>query len=146
MGSFRTKSGKVALLKKVPLFEGLSDRQLQQIARLADELEVPQGHRLATAGEAGRELFILVDGAAVVRTPQGRAIALAGGDFFGEMSLIDGAPRSADVYTQTASKMLVVGQREFWELLQTVPLLARGIMKTLTGRLREADKAYSACP
>lgn len=146
MALWEAKSVKVALLKRVPLFEGLTDRQLEQISRLADEIEVPEGKRLAAAGETGRELFIIVDGRATVKTPRGRTIRLGRGDFFGEMSLIDGGPRSADVTADGPMKLLVVGQREFWTLLNAASSISKKIMSTLAARLRDADAAYSRCP
>lgn len=141
-----SKSTKVGLLKKVPLFDGLSDRQLEQITRLGDEVEVPGGKRLAETGETGRELFVIVDGRATVKTPRGRTIRLGRGDFFGEMSLIDGAPRSATVTADGPMKLLVIGQREFWELLNTAPSISRKIMSVLAARLRDADATFSQCP
>lgn len=146
MALWGSKSSKVGLLKKVPLFDGLTDRQLEQISRLADEVEVPDGKRLAVAGETGRELFIIVDGRATVKIPRGRTVRLGRGEFFGEMSLIDGAPRSASVTADEPMKLLVVGQREFWELLAAAPPIMRKIMSTLARRLRDADAAFSECP
>jgi len=141
-----SKSSKVALFKKVPLFDGLTAGQVEQISRLADEIEVREGRRLATAGETGRELFVIVEGRATVKTPRGRTIRLGRGDFFGEMSLIDGAVRSATVTADEPMKLLVVGQREFWELLNTAPSISKKIMSTLAARLRDADAAYSKVP
>ncbi len=138
-------SGKAALLKKVQLFEGLSDRQLQQIARLADEVDVPAGKTLMRAGDTGREMFVIVDGQVVVRTARGRGTKLGKGSFFGEMSLLDGGPRSATVEAVTPARLLVVGQREFYELLAEAPAIAKRLMRTLSERLREADAAFSPC-
>ncbi len=146
MALWGAKSGKIALLRKVPFFDGLSTRQLNQVGRLADEVEVQAGRTLARAGEIGRELFVIADGEAVVRLSRGRVVHLGRGDFFGEMSLIDGAPRSATVEATTPMKLLVVGQREFWQLLATSPTITRRIMMAMAERLREADAAYSASP
>ena len=146
MAFWGAKSDKVALLKKVAFFDGLSGPQLSQVARLADEVEVEAGRKLATAGDTGRELFIIVDGEAVVRPARGRAIRVGRGDFFGEMSLIDGAPRSATVEATTPMRLLVVGQREFWQLLSAAPSISRRIMHAMAERLREANAAYSAEP
>ncbi len=141
-----SKSNKVAHFKKVPLFEGLTTRQVEQISRLADEIEVREGKRLAAAGETGRELFIIVEGRATVETPRGRTVHLGRGDFFGEMSLIDGAVRSATVTADGPMKLLVIGQREFWELLNAAPSISKKIMSTLAARLRDSDAAYSKVP
>jgi CRP/FNR family cyclic AMP-dependent transcriptional regulator len=141
---WRSKSGKVELLRNVPLFTGLSQRQLEQIARLADEIEVPAGKRLATAGETGHELFVIVAGEAVVKLPHGRSARLKPGEFFGEMSLVDGGPRSAHVDAGSPMTLLVVGHREFWSLLNAAPPLAGRIMRTLSQRLRDAEGAPTA--
>lgn len=135
---------KVALMRKIPLFEGLTDHQLLQLARLADDVIVTQGKKLAAAGETGREMFVIVSGSATVKTLRGRGIRLGPGDFFGEMSLIDGEPRSATVVAETPMQLLVLGQREFWELLAEAPQINRKIMTTLSRRLRESDAAFSA--
>jgi CRP-like cAMP-binding protein len=141
---WRSRSAKVDLLRKVPLFDGLSQRQLEQIAGLADELEVPAGRRLAAAGETGHELFIIVEGQAQVRLRTGRTARLGPGEFFGEMSLVDGGPRSATVEARTPMRLLVVGHREFWSLLTAAPPLCGKIMRTLSRRLREAEGAPTA--
>jgi CRP-like cAMP-binding protein len=140
---WRAASTKVKLLQGIPLFEGLSPRQLGQIARLADEVEVAAKKRLTAAGESGREMFVIVEGNAVVRTAQGRTVTLGPGQFFGEMSLLDGGPRSATVDASTPMRLLVVGHREFWALLADVPSIGKQIMRTLSQRLREADAAFS---
>ncbi|HEY3249441.1 MAG TPA: cyclic nucleotide-binding domain-containing protein [bacterium] len=141
----RRGNTKVALMRKVPLFDGLTDQQLTQIGRLADDVEVPVGKRLATTGETGRQMFIIVSGRAAVKTPRGRTIRLGAGDFFGEMSLLDGAPRSATVTAETEMQLLVLAQREFWELLAEAPAISRKIMSTLSKRLREVNAEYSPC-
>ena len=140
----RSKSSKVEMLKNVPLFRGLSQRQVEQIARLADELEVPAGKRLASVGDVGHELFVIVDGQVTVTTQSRRTIKLGPGEFFGEMSLIDGGPRSATVDAATPMKLLVIGHREFWELLNEAPPLAGKIMRALSQRLRDAEAAVTA--
>lgn len=139
MTLWRTRPNKIALLQRIPIFEGLSQGQLGQIARLADEVDVPAGKRLAAAGAIGREMFIIVNGEATVRTRQKRAIRLGPGDFMGEMSLLDGGLRSADVEAATPMRLLVVSFRDFWSLLDAAPSLSRKIMQTLSRRLRDAE-------
>jgi CRP-like cAMP-binding protein len=132
------------MLRNVPLFKGLSQKQLEQVARLVDEVEAPAGKRLATAGETGHELFIIMDGQARVQIPKGRTVRLGPGEFFGEMSLVDGGPRSATVEATTPMKLLVVGHREFWQLLDEAPSLNAKVMRTLAGRLRDAEGGATA--
>jgi CRP-like cAMP-binding protein len=132
------------MLRNVPLFKGLSQKQLEQIARLVDEVEAPAGKRLATVGETGHELFIIMDGQARVLLPKGRTVRLGPGEFFGEMSLVDGGPRSATVEATTPMQLLVVGHREFWQLLDEAPSLNAKVMRTLAGRLRDAEGGATA--
>ncbi|MGH2375352.1 MAG: Crp/Fnr family transcriptional regulator [bacterium] len=144
MAFWWSKSSKVAMLEKVPLFKGLSAKQLEMVARLTDELEVPAGERLATAGKTGHELFVIVAGQATATIGRGRVKRLGPGEFFGEMSLVDGGPRSASVEATTPMKLLVVGHREFWSLLNETPQLAGKIMRTLSQRVRDAEAELTA--
>ena len=137
-------SSKAALLEKLPLFGGLSPAERTRISRLLDEVEVPAGKRLAVAGEAGREMFIIIDGRALVTTRRGSSVRLGPGDFFGEMSLIDGDPRSATVEAATPMRLLVLGYREFWQLLDESLPMVRKIMRALSRRLRQAEKSATA--
>ena len=132
---------KLALVEKIPLFAGLSGRDLQKIARLVAEVETPAGMKLATLGEAGREMFIIVEGEALVTTQTGRRSHLRSGDFFGEMSLLDGDPRSATVEATTPIRLLVLSRGAFWQLLDETPSLVHKIMHTLSQRLRQAERS-----
>lgn len=130
---------KAALVEKIPLFAGLSAKEANQIAKLVSEIEVPAGTRVATAGEPGAELFMIVDGEAAVSTKPRRTVVLKAGDFFGEMSLIDGEPRSATVDATTPMRLLVLDQRNFWQVLDVTPSIVRKVMQTLSRRVREAE-------
>lgn len=132
---------KLSLVEKVPLFAGLSGRDLQKIAQLVAEVEAPAGTRLATLGEAGREMFIIVQGEALVTTQPGRTAYLRSGDFFGEMSLLDGDPRSATVEATTPIRLLVLSRQAFWQLLDETPTLVHKIMYTLSQRLRQSERS-----
>ena len=134
----------MTVLERLPLFAGLSGKELERIGRLVEEIEVPAGRQLASTGEAGRELFIIIDGRAVVTTARGRVIRLRPGDFFGEMSLIDGEPRSADVTAATPMRLLAIGYREFWQMLDESLPIVRKIMRTLCQRIRRAERSALA--
>jgi len=96
------------------MFDGLTARHRDAIARAFDEFTVPPGTRLATIGETGNEMYVIVTGEARVTTGRGRVIRLSAGDFFGEMSLLDGGPRSATVDAPTELSVLTLGRRELW--------------------------------
>ncbi len=137
------KANKITLLEQIPTLRGLSRKELAQVATLADEVEVPAGKRLATAGETGHEFFVIVEGQASVRTSSGRRVRLGPGDFIGEMSLLDGEPRSATVEAVTPMRLLVIAHRDFWRMLDAAPPLTRKILRTLVSRVREAEKDAS---
>lgn len=133
------RADRIELLQKVPLFQGLTQKQLAKLARHVEEVPVPRGTMLAREGQPGNEFFVVLQGRAAVRR-RGRRIATLGkGDFFGEMSILDGAPRSATVATETDGVVLVIRRREFSALLDTVPGLLRKLAVGLSRRLREAD-------
>jgi CRP-like cAMP-binding protein len=139
----RRRSDKISLLRNVPLFSQLSQRQLNAVARHADEIQLRKGAVLAKQGAQGLEAIIIVDGRARVVT-DGKTIAeLTAGDVVGEMSVIDGKPRSATVIAQTPMDLLVLHRRDFVFLLETVPGLQRKLLVTLCQRVREADQALT---
>jgi CRP/FNR family transcriptional regulator, cyclic AMP receptor protein len=137
----RNRSSKIEMLKTVPMFRGLTQRQLNELAKHADEVHPAEGHVLAREGEQGSELLIVVDGKVRLER-SGRPMATLGpGDIFGEMSLIDGEPRSATAVAESPLILLVVHRREFWHLLEQVPTMQERVLKTLSQRLRAADAA-----
>ena len=138
------RSQKATLLQSVPIFRGLSRKQITQIERLVTETTVPAGTRMATAGEYGRELVIIVEGRATVTVGRKRTVRLGPGDFWGEMSLVDGGPRSATVEAASDMVLLVAGGREFSRLLERAPQIAMKIMGVLSQRLRDAEASVSA--
>jgi CRP-like cAMP-binding protein len=137
------RSDKVELLRKIPLFSRLSQRQLNAVARHIDEVQIRKGAVLAKQGTQGLEAVIIVDGRARVEG-DGKAIAeLTAGDVVGEMSVIDGKPRSATVIAETPMNLLVLHRRDFMSLLETVPGLQRKLLVTLCERVRQADQALT---
>lgn len=135
----RRASKQSEYLATVPLFSALSRSDLRQVVRVAEELDVPPGQALVTEGRTGREFFLILEGQANVRR-NGRKIATLGpGQYFGELALIDRKPRSATVESATEMKLLVLGQREFAGLLESLPGVAAKLLSGLAHRLREAD-------
>jgi CRP-like cAMP-binding protein len=135
---------KIEVLKKVPLFSALSRRHLDMIARHADQVKRDADAILARQGARGLEAVLIVEGSARVER-DGKIIAhLGAGDFFGEMSLIDGRPRSATVISDAPVVLLVVHTRSFGRLLETVPALHRKVTAALCERLRAADETLAS--
>jgi CRP-like cAMP-binding protein len=135
---------KIEFLEEVPLLEGCSRRQLKAIARITEVREVPANTVLTRAGESGDEFFLLVDGKARVEVSVRKRVTLKPGDFFGEMSLLDGGPRSATVVTETAARLLVITRRDFAHLLAEAPELNRAVLAVLCRRVRQAEQALNA--
>jgi CRP/FNR family transcriptional regulator, cyclic AMP receptor protein len=129
------KNAKIELLKRVPLFERCSKRELEQIAALADELHLPEARNLTSEGTGGYEFVVLVEGAAdVVR--KGKVVnELGPGDFVGEIALVTGQPRTATVKTRGPSRILVLTAGGFRSLMREVPSLQDKVLAALTARI-----------
>ena len=126
-------------LGRVPIFSACSKKELEKVARASDEIHVEAGHVLVEEGKPGHEFFLILDGTANVLR-NGRKIATLGrGQYFGELSLLDRGPRSATVKAATDLDVLVLGQREFGGVLDSVPALSRKLLAAMASRLREAD-------
>ena len=126
-------------LSGVPLFRGLSNRELRQIAQAGDRLDVEAGSELVTEGRVGREFFLIIEGEATVRRKKRAVARLGPGDYFGELALLHRGPRSATVVADTDMRLFVLPQREFGGLVESVPGLASKLLTGLAERLREAD-------
>ncbi len=134
------RDAKIDMLAKVPLFAGFSRKQLGDVARHTDEAEYAKGAEIARQGEVGREAFVVVSGSVMVRR-NGRKVASVGpGGVVGEMGIIDSEPRTADIVAEADTTVLVVGNREFKGLVDEYPTLHWKILRSLSSRLREADK------
>ena len=129
------RDAKVELLKKVPLFADCSKTELRALAKTADELDLREGTVMTREGRPGREFFVLVDGSALV-TKKGKKVAdLAGGDWFGEIALLTDTPRTATVTATSAVDVLVITDRRFKTVVETMPSIALKILSTIGERL-----------
>ena len=126
-------------LASVPLFEGLSKKELQLVAQLSTYLEEPAGAVLTTQGHAGHEFIIVLEGEVEVRRDD-RVIATRGaGTYIGEIALIDHRPRTATVVTTKPTKIEVIGQREFAGLLAEVPEISQKLLPSVARRLADLE-------
>ena len=135
---------RVDILREVPLFSGLGLRHLDRIARHVREKKVQTGAVLARQDRRERDFMLILDGTARVERDGHVLAQLKAGDFCGEMSLIDGEPRSATVFAESPCVLLLLDRRSFRKLLDSVPELQRKILITLCQRLRDADTALAA--
>jgi CRP-like cAMP-binding protein len=142
---YRTaRDEKIRLLERVPIFEGCSTRQLRSVADISKVVEVPERTVLTRQGEPGEEFFIIVDGTALVTLSLSKRHRLKPGEFFGEMSLLDGGPRSATVKAETDLRVLVINRAHFWELIRAVPELTQQMLVGLSRRIRDLENATNA--
>lgn len=133
-------NAKIDLIKGTPLFEHCSTKDLQKIARIADELDLAAGKVLIREGERGREFFVVVSGEVEVRR-KGRKIATLGpGSFVGEMALLSKAPRNATVTAATPLDVLVITDRAFVDLLDKTPELWHKVARVLAERLGDNER------
>jgi CRP/FNR family cyclic AMP-dependent transcriptional regulator len=135
----------LALLHSIPMFAGVPDAQLAPILRMAAYRKVPRNTTIVRAGDSTDSLYVIISGNARVLNSdaEGREVILTllgPGEFFGEMGLIDGSPRSADVVTSEPCELLVIAKLEFKQGLADNFDLCLNIMKSLVQRLREADR------
>lgn len=127
---------RLELLASVPLFAGSSKRQLRGILDWTKEYQYEPGATIVREGAKGDELFLLLDGKAAVSQSGKTRTRLTAGDFFGEMAVIDGRPRTATVVADGPVDCLVLKQGDFKALLAGDPLLAWNLLGSLAARLR----------
>jgi CRP/FNR family cyclic AMP-dependent transcriptional regulator len=128
-------NAKVDLLKSVPLFSGCSKSELRQLASSSDEVDLREGYVLVREGRPGREFFVLIDGKVRVEA-QGKKLAdLAGGDWFGEIALLTKVPRTATVTATSDVRALVLTDRSFRRVVETMPSIALKVLASVGDRL-----------
>ena len=135
---------KLQLLHAIPLFSTFGERDLENLGRLAEEVDLPAGRVLMRQGQQGSEMFIVARGAAVVER-DGREVARPGpGDFFGEIALLSEGPRTATVTLTEPSTLFVLAHREFHSLMDQSPTIRVAVLDELARRLRalEIDRAH----
>ncbi len=133
---------KIPLLREVALFDGIDPEGLAMIAERALEVDFADGRPIVRQGEVGTGFFLVTAGSArVVR--DGTTIAEYGpGDFFGELSLLDGRPRIASVVATAPTTCLAIASWDFEALLESQPRLAIAILKGVAGRLRNVNEEH----
>ena len=129
------KNAKVEMLKRVPLFSRCSNKELGEIAKITDEIDLPEDRVLTKEGASGREFFVLVEGNADVRRKRRKVGTLGPGDFLGEIALITKAPRTATVKTTTPVRALVVSEQNFRRLLERTPQVQIKVLEALAERV-----------
>jgi len=133
-----------AALGNVPLFAGCSRRELQTIASVVRDISHKAGTIIAREGEPGIGLFVIVEGTADVSIGGRKKASLGPGDFFGEIALLDGGPRTATVTAKTDVQLLGLTEWVFRGLMVEHPTIALKTLQQMATRLRVATKAATA--
>jgi CRP-like cAMP-binding protein len=131
----RKAPNKTDVLKKVPLFGGLSKRSLTELAKIADEIDLAEGKVLIREDEPGRQFFILLEGAADVRRKGRKLNTMKAGDFFGEISLVTERPTTATVTLTEPSTALVISRPSFRRMLLAQPAVQLQVLEALADRV-----------
>lgn len=133
------KRGREALAQ-VPLFSNLSPRYLRRLADLSEEHRYMEGASIVREGESGDVFFVILGGEAKVVSKAGRVVnSLVPGDFFGEISLLDGGPRTATVVAQTPMVLLGLQRSAFQEVVATEPAVAVKLLQHVAAMLRRLE-------
>jgi CRP/FNR family cyclic AMP-dependent transcriptional regulator len=129
----------VQILRSVPLFQGLSERELVEILRAGRELEFAPGESIVEHGLKAMDFYVILDGEAKLEVPGGRTATLGPGDYFGEISLLDGGPRTATITAETRVWTLRLDRSRFIPLLDRHGSIGRKILAEMAARLRTAE-------
>jgi CRP-like cAMP-binding protein len=132
------------LLRGVPLFSGMTDRALAAVADLGEAVTFEAGDRVVTEGEPGDAFFVILDGTASVVVGRRAVSSLGPGDTLGEISLVDGRPRSATVTCETPVRAIVIRRDGFERLMDDFPPVRLGVLMSLTERIRRDEHAATA--
>ena len=136
---------KLSLLQSVPIFSDLSSSDLNKIAERMIQRTYVKGQMILLEDDLGQTFFVIAGGSVKITrlSDDGREVILAmlgESDFFGEMSLLDGAGRSANVVALEASEVLTLSRNNFLEILQDYPKISISLLEELTQRIRKSDQ------
>jgi CRP/FNR family transcriptional regulator, cyclic AMP receptor protein len=128
---------RIAFLQNVPLFAGMTSQELLDVAGIVKEVTFPSDTTIIREDDIGDYMFILVEGEVLIHRRSVQICKLRSRDFFGEISILDGGPRSASVTTLSNCQLLRIDQRDFWQILIDRNTLAVSMVKVLAQRLRQ---------
>jgi CRP/FNR family transcriptional regulator, cyclic AMP receptor protein len=134
----------LGMLEARPLFSGLSQKELRSIAALGTTLDVEAGSVLTKESDVGKEAFLILTGTARCSVGDVQVAVLGPGELFGEMSLLDGAPRSATVVAQQDMRVTNFDRGEFVRLVEVSPKIALKLLAAMATRLRAVDQGFVA--
>jgi CRP-like cAMP-binding protein len=130
---------KLELLQRVPLFAGVDREGLEEIGRIAEEIEAQAGTDLTHEGRHEGYFFVIVSGSVRIDRGGQTINTMGPGDFLGEIALLDGGPRTATATTDAPSRLLKITHQEFHQLLDTSPGVRTAVLEAAGARLRAMD-------
>jgi CRP/FNR family cyclic AMP-dependent transcriptional regulator len=136
-----SKKDVLAMLGRVRLFEGLSKRELESVYAAGKITEFPEGKAVVEEGATGLGFHLILEGEAAVTVGGRKRATLRAGQYFGEMSLLDGGPRSATVRAETPVRTLGLTSWAFLPLIDDHPTMARKLLVEVSKRLRNLEKS-----
>jgi len=145
----QTNAEALESLRTIPLFAAVSDEDLASIASLLIERRFPKNKTIVEEGLSGDYMYVIREGRVKVSKLSGDGREkilemLEAGAFFGEMSLLDSAPRSASVKALTEVRILALARNDFLNVLRRSPDLSLAVIRVLTQRLRQVDEQASS--
>ena len=139
---------KIETIRNMPVFRYLTYKELVKIMNITQVVEAAGGEQIIRDGEEGEELYIILSGTVEVHKGEKQLVTLKDGDHFGEMALIDKAPRSADVTATSETKLLKITRKDFFEVIRKESVLASKLLwsflQVLSDRLRKSNKEISS--
>jgi CRP/FNR family transcriptional regulator, cyclic AMP receptor protein len=144
MAKSRTATDWTDVLAAVPLFRDLPRRHVARLTKVAKIERLPAYTRIVRAGQRGDSFCLLLEGSATVKASGRRAVSIGPGDFFGELSLLDGGPRSATVEAQEDVLLARIGRKDFLRMVESEPQVAVALLETMASRLRGLERATAA--
>jgi CRP/FNR family cyclic AMP-dependent transcriptional regulator len=131
---------KADALGRCPFFAGLSRRELMELAKATEDMDVEEGKVLTREGQTGSEFFVIVDGDVSVTKDGSQIRTLGPGDFFGEIALLEDTPRTATVTATTPLRFFVLTRQSFRSLLARQPEIEQQVTKALEERMRSKSE------
>jgi CRP/FNR family transcriptional regulator, cyclic AMP receptor protein len=140
----RRQDPKLQVLRSVPIFSGCNDKELKEIAKMAKEVQFPEGKQICKQGQTGLGLHIITGGETKVMVNGRTRRRLGPGAFFGEMALLDNGPRTATVIAESPVSTLSLSAWDFKEEMRNHPTIALKVLEEVSRRLREVDSSLSS--
>jgi CRP-like cAMP-binding protein len=137
------KAAGTQMLAGVPLFAGLPTRHLKRIRDLAEEADYMAGASLVKEGTEGDAFYVIIEGLAKVVAGKRTIHRLMPGDYFGEISLLDGGVRTASVVSETPLKVLIISRKRFMKLLESESGIALALLEGLARTIRRTDRSLA---